>query len=73
MPEKSTSKSVKINTSSKKPSNVTVVKKASKVPSKKTVEPVPSTSRRSVRKGRPLDLSSEDNYEGDSDEFNEDD
>ena len=45
VPEKSKSKSVKINTSSKKPSNVNVVKKGSKVSSKtseKTVEPLPS-------------------------------
>ena len=71
--EKSKSKSVKINTSSKKPSNVNVVKKVSKVSSKKSVEPVPSTSGTSMRKGAPLDLSSEDSYEGDSDVFNEDD
>ena len=69
--EKSKSKSVKLNTSSKKPSNVNVVKKGSKVQSKKTVEPVPSTSGTSLRKGAPLDLSFEDSYEGDSDVFNE--
>ena len=73
MSEKSKPKSVKINTSSKKPSNVNVVKKVSKVSSKKSVEPVPSTSGTSMRKGVPLDLSSEDSYEGDSDVFNEDD
>ena len=40
---------------------------------KKTVEPVPSTSGTSMRKGGPIDMSSEDSYEGDSDIFHEDD
>ena len=50
-----------------------MLKKGSKFPSKKTVEPVPSTLGTSLRKGAPLDLSSKDSYEGDSDVFNEDD
>ena len=52
VPEKSKSKSVNINTSSKKPSNVNVVRKGPKLSSKTTDEPaVPSISGTSMRKG----------------------
>ena len=40
---------------------------------KKAVQSVPRASSLNMRKGAPLDLTSEDSYDSDSDHFNDDD